>query len=245
MKSSYLLLSALLVILLLSLAGCAGEDTPTPDLVATQLAVLRAAYATLTAEAPTPTATFTPPPTITPSLTPSPTATATPTQTPTPAATPTIIPTVTPKLVTTSKPLPELVVTYRDFHYECRGFEPWIQHFPPNQTVQGYRSFQTLMVITNNSTTRTLEPTWKPDRWIVTDGVTEWVESYSWQWGSSDGVYELPAVVPGATASWTYLCYPLPQGAWVKAVRFTAWEHTYWFNFPKPNYGDYNYYDCP
>lgn len=238
-----------LLLLVICLAGCTGEATLTPDAVATQVAVLRDAYATLTAEAPTPAPTFTPSPTATPTTTPTPTQTATPTQTPTPTATPTITPTLTPTVapvvVATSRPAAELSVTYRDFHYECQGFKPWTQADPPNQTVQGYRAFQTLMVITNNSKDKTLEPSWKPNRWILTDGSTEWEETYAWQWTVGDTRYPLPEIPPGGTASWTYLCYPVPQGAWVKAAEFTAWGRTYRFDFPKPNYGDFNYYDCP
>lgn len=62
-------LTLALVTLLLS-ANCASEPSATPDLVATQVAVLRAAAATLTAEAPAPTPASTP--------TPAPTATPTP-----------------------------------------------------------------------------------------------------------------------------------------------------------------------
>lgn len=237
-----------LLLLVICLAGCTGEATLTPDAVATQVAVLRDAYATLTAEAPTPAPTFTPSPTATPTTTPTPTQTATPTQTPTPTATPTITPTLTPTVapvvVATSRPAAELSVTYRDFHYECQGNETWTTS--SGESIQGYRSFQTLMVITNNSLDKTLEPPWKPDRWIVTDGTTEWEETRRWQWVSANReFYTMPAVAPGATASWTYLCFPLPQGAWVKAAEFTAWGRTYRFDFPKPNYGDYNYYDCP
>jgi hypothetical protein len=63
---------------LLVLASCAGEPTPTPDLVATQIAVDKAANATITPEAPTPS------PASEPAALASPTASATPT----PAGTP-------------------------------------------------------------------------------------------------------------------------------------------------------------
>lgn len=55
---------------LVLMANCASQPSPTPDLVATQVAVLGAAAATLTAEAPTPAVASTP--------TPAPTATPTP-----------------------------------------------------------------------------------------------------------------------------------------------------------------------
>jgi len=70
------------------LAACGGEPSPTPDLVATQIAVEIAAHATMTAMVPT--ATSTPEPTETA------TATNTPTPTPVPTSTPTPGPTVTP-----------------------------------------------------------------------------------------------------------------------------------------------------
>jgi soluble lytic murein transglycosylase len=76
----------ILVVAVGVLAGCGGS--PTPDLVATQVAVNQAAAATLTAAAPTPTPT--------PSLTPTPTASPTPTITPTPTQTPTPTPTLLP-----------------------------------------------------------------------------------------------------------------------------------------------------
>lgn len=253
----------LLVLLAFGLAACGGEPTPTPDAIATQVAQVQAVAATLTAAAPTFTATpeptFTHTATATATPTPAPTDTSTPTPTVTSTPTPTIAPTDTPTWTPTPKPTqapipptptntpaPPLNVTYRDFHYECQGNKPWTQGRPPYQTVQGYRSFQTLMVITNKTNDRTLEASWKPDKWIVADGQTEWEEAYAWQWAPSGGSpYPLPPVHPGATQSWTWMCYPVPHGAWVKAAEFTAWGHTYRFDFPKPNVGDYNYYDCP
>lgn len=62
---------ALLILMVLAVHGCGGEATPTPDIVATEVAVQRAASATLTAEAPTPapaaSSTAAPPPRATPS----------------------------------------------------------------------------------------------------------------------------------------------------------------------------------
>jgi hypothetical protein len=141
------------------------------------------------------------------------------------------------------------LVTYRDYHYECQAHEVWEQGRPPHKTVTGYRSFQTLMVITNHTANKTLDSPWLPDRWIVTDGQSAWEETYAWQWGIREGsafkAFPQPPIVPGATQSWTWLCFPIPRGAWVKAAEFTAWGHTYRFEFPKPNYGDFNYSDCP
>ena len=246
--------------MLLSIAGCATPPTPsptaTPDAVATQVAQAQAVAATLTAAAPTappsptatqtssPTATSTPTATWTPTVTDTPTATPSPT--PSPTLTPTLVPTKPPRPTATRTLVPELSVTYRDLHYECQGNRPMTQERPPYQTVQGYRSFQTLMVITNQTKDKTLDPPWIPNRWIVTDGKTEWEETYIWQWvRRGQPPFPQPPIGPGATASWTWLCYPLPRGAWVKVAEFTAWGHTYRFEFPKPQYGEYNYYDCP
>lgn len=94
-----------ILVLLLLVAACGPAATPTPDLVATQVAVLEAAAATLTAQAPSPTATALPSqsPVPEPSATAMPSATSplAPTATPRPAATarpPTATPAVGPSL---------------------------------------------------------------------------------------------------------------------------------------------------
>ena len=69
------------------LINCGAHAEPTPDAVATQVAVEMAAHSTMTAQAPT--ATSTPLPTNTPSPTDTPTATKTPLPTNTPRPTPT------------------------------------------------------------------------------------------------------------------------------------------------------------
>jgi hypothetical protein len=109
-----------LVFSLVVLVGCGGPPTPTPDLVATQVAVEKAAAATLTAEvpaekhAPTATAilavTFAPQPTDTPR----PTDTPSPTSAPEPTSTP--IPTSTPEPAQTPLPL-GTVVSFADWQY--------------------------------------------------------------------------------------------------------------------------------
>jgi hypothetical protein len=97
--------SAIILVLCL-LVGCGAPPTATPDLVATQVAVEKAAAATLTAEAPptvaqvvtnTPQPTSTPSPTSIPTATPSPSATwtSTPTATWTPSPTSTWTPSPT------------------------------------------------------------------------------------------------------------------------------------------------------
>ena len=70
----------ILALVLGSLAACSGEPSPTPDLVATQIAVEDAAHATMTARVPT--ATNTPEPTSTATATPTPTWWSTPTPPP-------------------------------------------------------------------------------------------------------------------------------------------------------------------
>jgi hypothetical protein len=87
------------------LAGCGGEPAPTPDLVATQAEVMRAAAATLTAEAPVPTTPPLPTPTTaaTEAATPAPTASATALPTPIPPTT-TVAPTPVPPTATEPAP---------------------------------------------------------------------------------------------------------------------------------------------
>ncbi len=87
-----------LSVLLLGLVACGAPDTPTPDAVATQVAVGRAAAATLTAEAPAATE-----PTLATAV-PTVTATSIPTEVPTTAPTPTASPTDTEPVPTASTP---------------------------------------------------------------------------------------------------------------------------------------------
>jgi hypothetical protein len=88
----------LLLLTLLLLVGCGGEATPSPDLVATEVAVQKAAAATLTAEAPRPT----PQPTPTEAVSPSPTEIVPSTPTEMVPPTPTVAP----------PPPPEAEATY-------------------------------------------------------------------------------------------------------------------------------------
>jgi hypothetical protein len=224
---------SLLILGLLATVGCGGTPTATPDLVATEVAVRRAAIATLTAEAPTATKT--------PTHTATATATRTPTSTSSATATATRVPSPTPTSTA------ELSVTYQGCHYECET-EPWECRYPPpyEESVRGYRSFQTLMVILNLTTDKTVEPPWKPDRWILTDGEREWEETRVWQWKPIGGdFYPQPPIGPGARATWTFVCFPVPRDAWVKAAEFTAWGYTYRFEFPNPYYGECTWYSCP
>jgi len=82
-----------LILVVCFLGACGAEPTPTPDLVATQIAVEEAAHATMTARAPIYTSTPEPTDTSSPTSTPSPTSSPTPSDTPTPRPTRTAIPT--------------------------------------------------------------------------------------------------------------------------------------------------------
>ena len=88
MKRAFLLCC----ILVLLVVGCGSEAAPTPDLVATQVAVMEAAAATLTAGAPTATATAIP--------------TEPPTEAPSATATATLVPTVPPTATHSPQPTP-------------------------------------------------------------------------------------------------------------------------------------------
>ena len=116
---------AIAMLVLFTLAGCGGPARPTPDLVATQIAVEEAAHATMTAKAPKTTepslATKRPEPTATPSAAPAATSTPTaapteaPTDTPTPTPSQTVSPTPSPTstLAPTSTPSPAPTPTPR------------------------------------------------------------------------------------------------------------------------------------
>ena len=96
-----------LTLVILALASCGGEPTAAPDLVATQIAVERAAAATLTAKVPT--ATDTPEATHTPTTTNTPEATDTPTVRPTHTSTATPLPTNTRSPTVTATAIPVVV----------------------------------------------------------------------------------------------------------------------------------------
>jgi hypothetical protein len=91
-----------LLCLAVLLAGCSRAPAPTPDLVATQVAVMEAAAATLTARAPAPTSAASP--TAPPAATA--TATAAPTQPPLPTAAPTATRRPAPTATATQSPPP-------------------------------------------------------------------------------------------------------------------------------------------
>jgi hypothetical protein len=92
--------SLIFIVIFCVITSCGNLPSPTPDAVATRIAIEKAAVATLTAEVPTatntPVVTATIPPTDTPTVTPTSTPTMTPTKTSTPTATSTEIPVVVP-----------------------------------------------------------------------------------------------------------------------------------------------------
>jgi hypothetical protein len=112
----------------------------------------------------------------------------------------------------------------------------------------GYRSFQTLMTIKDNSD-RVLEAPWRPTRWIIANWrnpdetiETDWV----WEWiDPNHNFYPEPNIPPGGIAGWTYLAFPVQRWEYVKAVEFERWDKTYRFEFQRPSRrGDMNFYDC-
>lgn len=134
----------------------------------------------------------------------------------------------------------ELDVTFINPHYDCQQGE-WGDD-PPTW---GYRSFQVDMYITNNSQVP-IEPPWKPKRWVITDGVNDYINDLMWQWVSrSTGFYDQPIIQPGASAGWTFLAFPVDRNQWMKAVEFVWNDQVYRQEFDLGPYGNsYNYKDC-
>lgn len=152
-------------------------------------------------------------------------------------------PTSTPAPQATAAPAVatrDLEVTFLNPHYDCQKTE-WGDD-PP---IWGYRSFQVDMYITNRSPLPVESP-WKPKRWIITDGGSEYVNDRMWQWVSrSRDFYEQPVIQPGGSAGWTFLAFPIDRNQWVKAVEFVWNEQVYRQEFDLGPYGNsYNYKDC-
>lgn len=230
-----------LLALVVLLAACSPTPTPTPEPTATTEPTL----------APVPTSTPAPTLTVAPTASPEPTVTAEPTTAPTPVATTggaagagAAVAVVAPR---GARPLR---VEFTNTHYEC-----WQTCLYYDDTPQwGYRSFQSLMVVENVSADRTLEggrsddgeQAWEPSRWIITDGAKDWTDTRNWEWRRSEGeFYEVPPVAPGGRAEFTFLAFPIPYGAWVKAVEYVdPWGNLYRQDFAKPEPGQFNYVDC-
>lgn len=147
---------ALALVLALALTACGGPPTPTPDLVGTQVAVGRAAAATLTAEAPT--ATLTSMPSNTPEPTATPTATRTPTSTPTATVTETPTRTSTPTATRTPTSIPTPTATQTPLPKGWKIYENFAGLFslayPPTWTVSDEDSESVVLDVPNDASFR-------------------------------------------------------------------------------------------
>jgi hypothetical protein len=266
LRSRFVFALGLMGCVSLWLGGCGATPTATqtslpspsasatPDLIATEVVRQLAVAATLTAMVPT--ATATPLPTRT--STPPPTASATPTL-PVPTATPTPLPsTATPTqpthtptrtvVVPTSTPVAQLQISWDTIHYNCEGgcYSKNGTDWGPGQYIYAYRSFHLNMHVINLTKDKTVEPYWKPS-FVLTDGVTEWVDSDPWRWTVVKGkaVGPQPAILPGATVDWTFLSMIPQRNAWVKAAVFDMWGTTYRIDFDLgPRGNNYDFKDC-
>jgi hypothetical protein len=103
------------------------------------------------------------------------------------------------------------------------------------------------MIVTNLGD-KPIQPPWLPSRWILTDGVSELVETYAWQWilRANPTPFPQPPIQPGETQGWTWMVYPLQKGWWVAAIEWDYDGETYRQDLPKPNMAlkEYNYVDC-
>ena len=125
-------------------------------------------------------------------------------------------------------------------HYECQMTE-WADLV----RVWGYRSFQADMFIKNNSG-EPVQPPWKPQRWIITDGVNERASDLIWEWGHvQTGLHNQPIIAPGQSAGWTFMAFPIERNEWVTAAEFVWQDQVYRTEFELGPLGNaYNYKDC-
>ena len=217
-------------------------NTPTPEPTDTPTAVPTDTPVPTSTAKPTDTPTPTAVPTSTYTVTPEPTSTPSPTPTATNTFTPTPMP-ATPSRTPTPTPAPELVVEFRNLHYECQ-YGRILHAYSLDQDVSGYRSFQADLFIENLSQSP-VTPPWRPARWIVTNGVDEHEITQYWVWVSRNGYHEQPVIEPGGVAGWTFLAYPLQEGEWVKAAEFEWNGVTYRREFDLGEFGDaHNYVAC-
>lgn len=138
-----------------------------------------------------------------------------------------------------------LQVSFLNPHYECQQRE-WRYTGDDGKLhpIWGYRSFQVDMYIRNNGSEE-VKPPWQPTRWIITDGVHEYVNDIMWQWVSRKGFYKQPVIHPGESAGWTFLAFPIARNQWVKAVEFWWNGQEYYKTFDLgPYHNAYNYKDC-
>ncbi|MFO7633647.1 MAG: SH3 domain-containing protein, partial [Caldilinea sp.] len=140
----------------------------------------------------------------------------------------------------------DLEVSFTNPHYKCMqsaySFEniagevlrPWV-----------YRSFQVGMSIRNLNTAPVL-PIYKPSRWIVTDGVYEFVETVSWQaTGSGPAEDRQRILYYDDAASMTWYMVSLERDQWVRAIEFEWNGQLYRTEFdPAQAQEVQNYKDC-
>jgi len=115
----------------------------------------------------------------------------------------------------------DLEVTFSEPHYKC------IQSIYSYEDVEGethqlwvYRSFEVEMSIRNRNTAPVL-PIYKPTRWILSDGVTDSVETASWQpmrSGSAEARQRILYYDDKAQKTWVLASMARDQ--WVRAVEF-------------------------
>ena len=153
-----------------------------------------------------------------------------------------ISPTSTPVAPSKSNDSGALIVQFINPHYDCVQGEQASREGP----IWGYRRFQADMFITNNSNDP-IEPPWEPTRWTMTDGQTDFISDWNWQWlqPGSYTFYEQPTIQPGSVNGWTFVAFPVDRNQWVKAVDFVYGGHTYHQEFDLgPLRNADNYKDC-
>jgi hypothetical protein len=135
----------------------------------------------------------------------------------------------------------DLEVSFLNLHYDCAQGE-WSSR---SGLLWGYRSFQVDMYIKNLGDTP-VEPPWKPARWIITDGESDYISDLMWQWiNPRTGFYEQPTIQPGESAGWTFLAFPIDRNQWVKAAEFEWNGQIYRQEFDLGQFGNaHNYGDC-
>lgn len=181
--------------------------------------------------------------TVTAEPTEDPTATEEPTSAPVPTAA-AAASIASPVVARQSSDRP-LKVSFTNLHYECE--RACLSPRDAAHSAWGYYMLQVLMTVENTSPDKTLDQPWKVSTWTITDGAKTWSENFTWQWTRGDfgGLFEQPAIPPGGKNEWTWICFPIPFGAWVSAIEYAdPWGNTYRQVVPRPAFGEYNYQDC-